>query len=157
MTDPGVHEVVKTNIEIIQYLGGIKIVLGILGAICSVIIIVAGWAIFLTRWKTTVDKDLEVLKKQDCVSVGDCSIQCKACKEQLDSDVKQLQRQETISAKECKTHRDSFKEHVGLEFGHGVKRFRSIESKLDAMDKKSEDRNENINKILRDILFKMPG
>lgn len=114
-----------------QQLVGIKILLGILAAICTAMICIICWAVYVTRWKTTVDMELKGL---------------------LDK--------KPVSEKECIASHENCEKNVYREFGHGSTKFKEMqeglkEARQDLKDTRKELRGDI--KDMKDLVTSLSG
>lgn len=110
------------NNELLQQLVGIKILLGILAAICTAMICIICWAIYVTRWKTTVDMEIKGLLEKNPVSEKDCIVSHENCEK-----------------------------HISSEFGHGSAKFKEIQDDLKEARQDLKDTRKELRGDIKDM------
>ena len=105
----------------------LKIIVGLLGAICGSIICVLVWVIKVTEWKSGIDHFRRAIDLAAPVSSNDCMARRGAMDEQ----------------------RAACQKHFTSEFGHGQVMLERLDKKLEEKEKIDEARYQSLIGILR--------
>lgn len=108
----------------------LKIVVGLLGAICTALAAVVVWVIRITQWKTGVDYTIKVIVDAAPVSSAECLSHRTALEDRRAS---------------CQKHYDS-------ELGHGESRFDKLDKKIDDKDIEDEARYQGVLSKIDDVM-----